>query len=445
MKYWTGWSREHHRVRSDLRRQTPAEMRQMLAKGAGNFCRRNLSAWRWCMRQPSTGLGRSFVTRPSDAATMPDLFLPSDVPAECVCAHTWTSWSVAAFPGQSSLCPWSASAFGNTWVARVGFPGISIEWGWAGASEGENQKGSSCTTWSWASVCRGLDHQRSWCRGPSVARSGKGVLFGRRAEDGRQRWNSRGAMGAVCANRRASEYRSNLDTRRSFGRFRRFPEPLRLIPDSHCCFVFSLSSLLECCPEFCREGLVGQRLTIFTALNSRSVASHCGLSCGHGRKALSVGLLWMLQTVSPLMPHTSYQWSGQLCLQWVIRRPLLLFLAGRMCWPTRTANIWEMGTSTSWWSIPSLICVFWSDVCRRSPLPFLGLWIPSLWRNLLSRVWRVQSSATGWCPVPVFAVPSSPGSCQCRCLLRSSAVSWECGLSSWSTSKRLVERLTATA
>ena len=51
--------------------------------------------------------------------------------------------------------------------------------------------------------------------------------------------------------------RSSLDTRRSFGRFRRFPEPLRLIPDSHCWLAFHVSSLLECCPEFCREWLVG--------------------------------------------------------------------------------------------------------------------------------------------------------------------------------------------
>ena len=36
-------------------------------------------------------------------------------------------------------------------------------------------------------------------------------------------------------------------------------------------------------------------------------------------------------------------------------------------------------------------------------------------------------------------------SCRCCRLLRSSATSWECDLSSWSTSKRMVERLAATA
>ena len=91
------------------------------------------------------------------------------------------------------------------------------------------------------------------------------------------------AVGAVCANRRASQYRSSLDTRRSFGRFRGVPEPLRVIPDSHCCFAFNQSSLLGCCPEFCRAWLVGRRLITFTALNLRSVLSRCGPSCGHGR------------------------------------------------------------------------------------------------------------------------------------------------------------------
>ena len=42
-------------------------------------------------------------------------------------------------------------------------------------------------------------------------------------------------------------------------------------------------------------------------------------------------------------------------------------------------------------------------------------------------------------------LPSSPESSRCRLLLRSSATSWECGLSLWCTSRRLVEKLTATA
>ena len=114
----------------------------------------------------------------------------------------------------------------------------------------------------------------------------------------------RETVGAVCANRRASESGSRLDTRRSCARFRRFPAPLRVIPGSHFCFAFSLLSSLECCPEFCHELLGEQRLIISMGLRLRSVASHCGPSCGLGRRALSVGLLWMLSTVSQMMLHT---------------------------------------------------------------------------------------------------------------------------------------------
>ena len=41
-------------------------------------------------------------------------------------------------------------------------------------------------------------------------------------------------------------------------------------------------------------------------LSLRRVARHCGPSCGRGRRALSVGLLWMLSTVSQLMLHTTH-------------------------------------------------------------------------------------------------------------------------------------------
>ena len=105
-------------------------------------------------------------------------FLLSGVTEECLCAHTWRSCSVAAFPRQSSLWPWSALASGNTWVARAGFPRKSIKWGWARAADGENQEGSPCGASSWASVCRGLGHRWSWCRWPSVASSDKSVLLG---------------------------------------------------------------------------------------------------------------------------------------------------------------------------------------------------------------------------------------------------------------------------
>ena len=83
-----------------------------------------------------------------------------------------------------------------------------------------------------------------------------------------------------------------------------FRNPFVSFPDSNCCFAFSQSSLLECCREFCRELLGGQRLIVSLALGLKSVASHCGPSCGRGRRALSVGLLWMFSTVSQLMLHT---------------------------------------------------------------------------------------------------------------------------------------------
>ena len=75
---------------------------------------------------------------------------------------------------------------------------------------------------------------------------------------------------------------------------------------------------------------------------------HFGPSCERGRRALSVGLLWLLHTAFLVMPHTSCQCSGQLWLLWVVRRPSLLFLVGRMCWPTLTAKICDVGTVASW-------------------------------------------------------------------------------------------------
>ena len=116
------------------------------------------------------------------------LVLLSGVPEIYFCARTWTSWNVAAFPRLSSLCPSSALVSWNTWVARARFSRKPIDWGWAGASEGEDQKGPSCGTRSWASVSWGLDHRWSWCRWPSVASSDKGVVLGGCAEDGRQLW-----------------------------------------------------------------------------------------------------------------------------------------------------------------------------------------------------------------------------------------------------------------
>ena len=273
----------------------------MRVRGAGKFCRRRRTGWRWFTRQRSSG---GFLWRGRQMLpTCPAILLPV-VPQECVRTHTWAPWNVAAFSGASSLCPWPAFAFWDTWVARAEFSRKSIGRRWVGAGEGGDWEESSCGTGLRASVCRGLDLWRSWCDRPSVAGPDECVLPGGWVEDGRQLRSHWETVGTVCANRRASEAWSRLDTRRSFGRFRRFPQPLRLIPDSHCCFAFSQLSLLQCCTEFCRELLGGQRLIIFKALSSRSVASYCGHSCGRGRRALSVGSLWMLSTASQLMQPT---------------------------------------------------------------------------------------------------------------------------------------------
>ena len=197
MKCWTGWSRDRRKVHRGLRCRTPAETRLMLARGPEGPVQENFADeegsrgnWAWQALRDRT-IRCCQYTQP---------LLLSVVLEECVRAHTWAPWKVAAFSGTSSLCPWQALGSGNTWVARVGFPGESVDWRWAGAAEGEDSEGSSCSTGSRASVCRGLDLWRSWCRRPSVASPDKGVLPGRCLEDGRHLWTHRETVGAVCAN-----------------------------------------------------------------------------------------------------------------------------------------------------------------------------------------------------------------------------------------------------
>ena len=177
--------------------------------------------------------------------------LLSVVQEERARAHPWAPWSVAAFSGASSLCSGPALAPWDTRVARVGFPRKSTGRRWGGAAEGEHSEGSSGSAGSRASIRRGLDRWWSRCDRTPVACLDKDVLPGGRSENGRQLRPHWETVGAVCANRWASEAWSCLDTGRSFGRFRRFPGPFRLIPDLHCCFAFSQLLSLACCLEFC--------------------------------------------------------------------------------------------------------------------------------------------------------------------------------------------------
>ena len=192
MKFWTGWSRDPRGVRRELRRRTPVGTRLMLARGAGKFCPRKLTDEEGIRGNRTWEVLCDGAIRCWQHAQP---LLLSVVPEECVRAYPWAPWSVAAFSGTSSLCSWPALASGNTWVARAGFPGESIDWGWAGVAEGEDSEGSFCITGSRASVCRGLDFWRSWCRRSSVASPDKGVLLGGRNEDGRQLWTCGEAVG----------------------------------------------------------------------------------------------------------------------------------------------------------------------------------------------------------------------------------------------------------
>ena len=86
MKCWTGRNRGPRKVHWGLRLQTPAEMRQTLAKGAGKFYPRKLSAWRRCTRQPSLAgfLWQGHQTLP----ICPANFTVGCAEKMCLCSHT---------------------------------------------------------------------------------------------------------------------------------------------------------------------------------------------------------------------------------------------------------------------------------------------------------------------------------------------------------------------
>ena len=147
---------------------------------------------------------------------------------------------------------------------------------------------------------------------------------------------------------------------------------------------------------------------------------------------------------SPLMQHTSCPCSGWSWLLWVVRHPSLQFLVGRICWPTLTASIWEFGK----WEqpqdsrVPSLRSASPETMPAKGVLFRFGSLLDNgtychALKGADNRDWR--------CHAPVFVMPSSQESCRCRRWFRSSATSWVCGLSLWSTLRRLVERPMGTA
>ena len=135
---------------------------------------------------------------------------------------------------------------------------------------------------------------------------------------------------------------------------------------------------------------------------------------------ISVGLPWPLQTSFPVTPHTSCQCSVQSWLLWVVSHPWLIFLVGRICWPTLTANIWKwvqsqtgrvpIDSSASPETMPAkgVLCRFW----------IFGSLLDD---GIYCHAFEGQSIATGSCHVPVFVMPPPQESCRCRRFLRSSA------------------------
>ena len=74
-------------------------------------------------------------------------------------------------------------------------------------------------------------------------------------EDVRQLRACRKTIGSVFSNCRTRQRRNSLDPWRSYNKFRKFPESLRLIPDLPCYFAFGQPSWLKCCPNSCRVWL----------------------------------------------------------------------------------------------------------------------------------------------------------------------------------------------
>ena len=183
----------------------------------------------------ATELDRFFVTGASDSANMPNHFY---CPAFRKIVYVLTRGHHEVLRHFQGSCHFSRNQ--RLRLETPGWPVLVLHFHGNPFSEdelerkrGRDHEGSTCGEWPWASVRGGLDHRWSWCCWPAVANSDKGVLLGRCTEDGRQQWSCWEAVRGVCVNRRASQHWNSLDLWRRFGRFRKFPESLRLIPNLH--------------------------------------------------------------------------------------------------------------------------------------------------------------------------------------------------------------------
>ena len=240
MGCWIAWNKSHCKVHKELRHRKPGEMKQTPVEGAGKFCPRKLSAWRRCTRQLS--LASFSLLDHQTLRICPAIFTVGCAGRTSLYSHMGIMKCCGISKAVVTLPVIRACVCKTSGWHVLDFHGNPLGEDEPERQRGEDQEGTSCGAWPWASVCGGLDHQWSWCCWPAIAGSDKSVLLGGCAEDERHLWSRLEAVGAVCANRRACQHWGSLDSLGSFVRFRKFPESLRLTPILHCCLAFSHSS-----------------------------------------------------------------------------------------------------------------------------------------------------------------------------------------------------------
>ena len=120
MKCWTGWNRDRRKVHRGLRRQTPAETRLMLARGAGRSCLWKLSGWKRFTRQRSLAgsLWQCLYMPPICPAT----FIVSCAEWMCPCSHMGTMKCCGIFRDVVTLPVTSTYVWkhlgGACWISR---------------------------------------------------------------------------------------------------------------------------------------------------------------------------------------------------------------------------------------------------------------------------------------------------------------------------------------